>query len=808
MSDKIKVTLSSTALEVNAGESVELTATIHNRSQIVDQFTIALEGLAPAWYDFSVSSVSLFPGDKDQIKLTIHPPKTAETKSGSYPFTVRAVSGVDPQQSTVAEASVAVRTFAELSADMSPTRIVGRSGTYVITLNNQGNADVTQSFEASDPEEGLDYTFKPEEVTVPAGGSATVELVAKLRKKPKVDGEKEYPFQVVVKPSGADKFSPEARTLDGQLVYERKARPKPKMPRWLIGVSAGVAAAIIVIILVKGCAGPPEIIEFEFDYQAADQGGVAELAYELHWVIKHADEVDINGVALEHVQLEEGELLVDPAITTVYVLTASNRAGTVNATIIIPPIISFGAEWLECDFGLAWTVKGADQVYLNGETVPAEGETTVYPDAPAGYNLTAQNEGGEAEKTLTLAPAAVTVTVPNGGETWFCGLSYPVTWTSAEPQIDGSKVTAEIHHVGLEYSSNGGRTWHPIDTNEPNDGTFPWTVPSTHSTTCLLRATIYCTEGDILGQDTSDDFFTIDCQCTADLLTPKQGEVIDSCETTVYEVTWEAEGTFIDHVKLSYRVGGGSWQTIATNLPKTGSYSWTLPVYDSDTSCSLRIDIYNSANNILCSDTQGFTILGKGAYVNLITPEAGATCVATSAIAFSWGKVACADEYDWVLSATADLSSPISIKSGLTTTAYTFTGTLGYDTTYYWVVSAHNKGDFISMSTVGTFTTVAAECTVELLTPEEGEWINPGESYEVTWEAEGSCIDHVALYYRIASEKIWQTIATSLPNTGRYSWSVPYISANCYLRIVIYDSAGRVFCSAINGPFLIAEPPM
>ena len=196
MSARIGVTLSSTTLEVNAGESVELTATILNSSQVVDQFTIALEGLAPVWYDFSVASVSLFPGDKDQIKVTIHPPKTAETKAGTYPFTVRAVSGADPQQFTVAEASVEVRTFAGLAVDMSPTRIVGQSGTYIITLTNQGNADATQSFEASDPEEGLNYAFKPEEVTVPAGGTGTVELVAKLKKKPKVVGEKEYPFQV------------------------------------------------------------------------------------------------------------------------------------------------------------------------------------------------------------------------------------------------------------------------------------------------------------------------------------------------------------------------------------------------------------------------------------------------------------------------------------------------------------------------------------------------------------------------------------------------------------------------------------
>jgi hypothetical protein len=619
MSDKIKVTLSPTALEVNAGESVELTATIHNRSQVVDQFTIALEGLAPSWYDFSVASVSLFPGDKDQIKVTIHPPKTAETKAGSYPFTVRAISGADPEQSTVAEASVEVRTFAGLSADMSPTRIVGQSGTYIITLNNQGNADATQSFEASDPEEGLNYTFKPEEVTVPAGGSATVELVAKLKKKPKIDGEKEYPFQVVVKPSGADKFSPEAKTLNGQLVYERKARPKPKIPRWLIGVLAGVAVAIIVILLLRGCGGPPEIIEFAFNYTAADQG------YELHWVIENAAEGDINGEALEDTQLEEGVMLADPCINTVYVLTASNRAGAANATVIIPPCISFGAEWLGCEFGLNWTTEGADQVYLNDAPVDTEGDTTVYPDGPTGYNLTAQNEGGATEKILTIAPAAITVTLPNGGEKGFCGSSEAVTWTTAEPQIDGSSVTAGIHHVGLEYSINGGQAWYPIATNETNDGNFPWTIPSAPSTTCLLRVTIYCSEGDILGQDTSDDFFTIAGECTVFLVAPDEGELIpDSvlyCPPAVgfvspppcyyipndYEVTWESEGSCIDHVALSYRVEGGSWQTIAPNLANTGSYIWTVPEvpFVGTVSCYIQITIYDSANNILCSDMNG-----------------------------------------------------------------------------------------------------------------------------------------------------------------------------------------------------------
>ncbi|UCC59447.1 MAG: hypothetical protein JSV02_06740, partial [Dehalococcoidia bacterium] len=557
---------------------------------------------------------------------------------------------------------------------------------------------------------------------VPAGGSATVELVAKLKKKPKIDGEKEYPFQVVVKPSGADKFSTEAKTLNGQLVYERKARPKPKIPRWLIGVLAGVAVAIIVILLLRGCGEPPEIIEFEFDYEAADQGGVAELAYELHWVIDNAAEVDINGEALEDAQLKEGEMLADPAITTVYVLTASNRAGAVNATIVIPPFISFGAEWLGCEFGLAWTAKGADQVYLNGEAVPAEGEMRMYPDEPAEYKLTAMNEGGEAEKTLTVAPATVTVTLPNGGETGFCGSNEEITWSTAEPQIDGSSVTAGIHHIGLEYSIDGGDTWHTIATNEPNDGSFAWTLPSTPSTTCLLRATIYCAEGDILGQDTSDAFFTIAGECTVDLLTPDEGEEIASmfriCYYYIpeefswipneYKVTWESEGVCIDHAALYYRVEGEErWEIIAPKLPNTGSYTWTVPFYCS-ASCHLRIVIYDSANNILCTDTHGFTIVGQGDGFTLITPENDAMDVARTNVSFSWCKVAGADAYDWVLSLDAELSSPIDMKSGLSAPATTYTGTLAWDTTYYWQVTAYGDGGFISASAIGTFRTVAA----------------------------------------------------------------------------------------------------
>jgi len=65
-----------------------------------------------------------------------------------------------------------------------------------------------------------------------------------------------------------------------------------------------------------------------------------------------------------------------------------------------------------------------------------------------------------------------------------------------------------------------------------------------------------------------------------------------------------------------------------------------------------------------------------------------------------------ADEFDWVLSENADLSSPVESKTGLTSTAYQCTKELEHDTTYYWQVTAYKEGSAISMSAVGTFRTM------------------------------------------------------------------------------------------------------
>jgi len=107
------------------------------------------------------------------------------------------------------------------------------------------------------------------------------------------------------------------------------------------------------------------------------------------------------------------------------------------------------------------------------------------------------------------------------------------------------------------------------------------------------------------------------------------------------------------------------------------------------------------------SEARSFTVSPSvGTGVALISPEAGATGVAVTDVSFTWSMTASFDEFGWVLSTNADLSSPVESQTGLTGTAYTCTKTLEYDTTYYWQVTAKKDSAEVSKSTIGAFRTM------------------------------------------------------------------------------------------------------
>ena len=92
----------------------------------------------------------------------------------------------------------------------------------------------------------------------------------------------------------------------------------------------------------------------------------------------------------------------------------------------------------------------------------------------------------------------VTVTAPNGGESWAGGGMRTITWTASG-----------VTNVTLEYTLDGS-TWSTLTPDETgiaaSAGSFAWTVPSTASTAARVRVSDAAGTG---VTDTSDGAFTI-----------------------------------------------------------------------------------------------------------------------------------------------------------------------------------------------------------------------------------------------------------------------------------------------------------
>ncbi len=78
-------------------------------------------------------------------------------------------------------------------------------------------------------------------------------------------------------------------------------------------------------------------------------------------------------------------------------------------------------------------------------------------------------------------PHTLTLSTPNGGNSWPAGSAQSVLWTVTN-ENGTDKGT-----VSLEYSVNGGSSWKPIASGESNDGSYTWTIPNDPSSSAYVR---------------------------------------------------------------------------------------------------------------------------------------------------------------------------------------------------------------------------------------------------------------------------------------------------------------------------------
>jgi hypothetical protein len=177
------------------------------------------------------------------------------------------------------------------------------------------------------------------------------------------------------------------------------------------------------------------------------------------------------------------------------------------------------------------------------------------------------NDNDVSDNFFTINPVPIlTVTSPNGGETWIKGNTYPITWTN-------TNLTGQVQ-IRLNIGTYGN--YSTVGFANATAGTYDWTIPATLTPGNQFKIRIFSVLQPAIA-DTSDDFFTINPGPAVTITSPNGGESWRRGST--YPITW-AVSNLTGNAKLELFRGTNTTPTatiVASTIITNGVQMWNIP---------------------------------------------------------------------------------------------------------------------------------------------------------------------------------------------------------------------------------------
>jgi hypothetical protein len=162
---------------VAPGESGLISVAVTNSSSVIDAYRVQVFGLDPSWVEIEPARLSLFPGETANVAVNLRLP--ADYPASQRTLTVNVASDDDPGSFALSQIELAVQPRTKTSLQMDPMMITaGRRATFGMVVGNEGNAPVTATAYAVDPEDLAEFTFDPPEVVVAPGREQVIQVTA------------------------------------------------------------------------------------------------------------------------------------------------------------------------------------------------------------------------------------------------------------------------------------------------------------------------------------------------------------------------------------------------------------------------------------------------------------------------------------------------------------------------------------------------------------------------------------------------------------------------------------------------------
>ncbi len=405
------------------------------------------------------------------------------------------------------------------------------------------------------------------------------------------------------------------------------------------------------------------------------------------------------------------------------------------------------------------------------------------------------DSAGNVNGIISTAPATITVTSPNGGESWATGSMHDITWTSTGDV--GSNVKIELLK---------GSTVFRTLANTLNDGSCSWTLLDAEGSGSDYRVRITSSTNPAV-TDTSNDYFTITSAASITVTSPNGGESWATGST--HDITWTSTGDVGSNVKIEILKAGIVYWTIA-NTPNDGSCSRS---FSDAGGTDYRVRISSLTNPSITDSSNGyFTIMG----ITVTSPNGGESWVQGSQHDITWtsygviGYVKIDLERNGLNSQT--LVTNIPANSG--TFQWTIPTTLatGPDNRYRIRVSSTTNAAITDFSNSHfTIAPSGLPPTITVRSPNGGEvWIR-GTTHTITWDYTGNPGSNVKISLLQRGNEVGTiSSSTSIGSSGKgsYTWSInPSVSTGSNFQVRIQSISQPTVIDTSDNSFFLTPAP-
>lgn len=365
--------------------------------------------------------------------------------------------------------------------------------------------------------------------------------------------------------------------------------------------------------------------------------------------------------------------------------------------------------------------------------------------------------------TSTPVPASITVTAPNGGESYAPGAILPVTWTSTG--TIGSNV---------EILAHGGGQSVTVIASTSNDGAHDWLIPLAQAPAANYTIEVRSVATPTI-TDSSNAPFTITGPppvASISVVYPNGGESIGRGQTI--DILWSSTGDIGANVRIVARKGT-SFAVVTNSTVNDGSFTYQIPA-TFPLGPGMYIEVSSvSTPSILDTSDSTFTITSTPlpATITVTAPNGGESYVQGATVPITWTY-------------TGSIGSNVEILAHGAGQTFNVIASTTNDGAHDWVIPAGQApgADYtIEVRSVATptitdssnaafsITATPPAASITILAPNGGESFARSQTTEIVWTSTGSVGANVRIVARKGTSSA--VVSNSTPNDGSYTWQVP-----------------------------------